>query len=107
MVYSYPAELFGIINTYTDVICIRPFLGTTVAYITTEDNYDNLFKPLKFTYYWTDTTLSITAANLRLYTIADTADEASVVDTAATFTCVTSSRTCDTTYTPTLTNGKG
>ncbi|CAD8209158.1 unnamed protein product [Paramecium octaurelia] len=109
MVYSYAPEQFGIIKAYTDVVCIRPFLGSTVAYVSKEDNYDNLFVSLKFTYYWSDTTLTIDQTQLRLYSISD--DTQTITDTLVSFTCTLASRICTHTgtYTPSTlpSNGKG
>ncbi|CAK67096.1 unnamed protein product (macronuclear) [Paramecium tetraurelia] len=109
MVYSYAPEQFGIIKAYTDVFCIRPFLGSTVAYSPTENNYDNLFASLKFTYYWSDTTLTITDSQVKLFKISD--DTQTIVDTGVVFTCVPASRTCTNTGTyspsPVPSDGKG
>jgi hypothetical protein len=60
MIYSFAPEQFGITKQYTDVMCVRPFLGSSVTYAVGENNYDNLFGPLIFTYYWSDTSLTIT-----------------------------------------------
>lgn len=67
MVYSFPPEIFGIRNAYSDVICLRPILSTTPAYDTGENTFDTGFKPLKITWSWTDTSMTVVAANLKLF----------------------------------------
>ncbi|CAD8119884.1 unnamed protein product [Paramecium sonneborni] len=94
MVYSYAPEQFGITKAYSDVVSIRPFLGNTVAYVDTQDNYDNLFYPLKFIYYWSDTSITIVQANLKLFAITNDADPTIYTDTGATFTCDSAARIC-------------
>ena len=59
MVYSFPPEQFGIRNAYSDVICLRPILSTAPTYANGENNYDTLFTPLKITWYWTDSSLTV------------------------------------------------
>ncbi|CAK92323.1 unnamed protein product (macronuclear) [Paramecium tetraurelia] len=93
MVYSYPPEQFGIINTYTDVFCIRPFQGSTVTYIESENNYDSSFSQIKFTYYWLEGTYSsIDETKVKLFQITD--DTSTITDTLVVFTCNQSQRIC-------------
>lgn len=68
MVYSFPPEIFGIRNAYSDVICLRPVVGASPTYVAGENTFDTLFKPLKITWSWTDTSLTVVAANLKLFT---------------------------------------
>ncbi|CAD8182653.1 unnamed protein product [Paramecium octaurelia] len=93
MVYSYPPEQFGIIKTYSDVICIRPFQGSSVTYVDSNDNYDNTFSQIRFTYYWQEGTYaSIDQTKVKLFLISD--DTQTITDTLLVFTCNQSQRTC-------------
>ncbi|CAD8201288.1 unnamed protein product [Paramecium pentaurelia] len=110
MVYSYAPEQFGIIRAYSDIVCIRPFLGNSVTYVDTENNYDNAFSQIKFTYYWSDTTQTINdQTKVKLFKISD--DTQTITDTLATFNCVAATRTCTISAnyspSPTPTDGKG
>ena len=67
MVYSFPPEIFGIRNAYSDVICLRPTIVNPPVYTVDENTFDTLFKPLIITWSWTDTSLTVVAANLKLY----------------------------------------
>lgn len=67
MVYSFPPEMFGIRNAYSDVICLRPTIINPPVYSASENNFDILFKPITITWSWTDTSLTVVAANLKLF----------------------------------------
>ena len=59
--------MFGIKNALSDVICLRPIVGSSPVYNAAENTFDTGFKPLTITWSWTDTSLTVVAANLKLY----------------------------------------
>lgn len=67
MLYSFPPEMFGIRNAYSDVICLRPVTGNSLVYNSSENKFDIDFKPLIITWSWTDPSLTVVAANLKLF----------------------------------------
>ncbi|CAD8156251.1 unnamed protein product [Paramecium pentaurelia] len=95
MVYSFPPEIFGIRNAYSDVICLRPIVGSSPVYDANENTFDTGFKPLTFTWSWTDPSLTVVAANLKLFKfpIGD-ALETGITQETATFTCYMSAKYC-------------
>ncbi|CAD8163849.1 unnamed protein product [Paramecium octaurelia] len=96
MVYSFPPEMFGIRNAYSDVICLRPMIGNPPVYNTGENTFDTGFKPLIITWTWTDPLLTVVAANLKLFKFPfNNALESGIAqETGVTFTCNMAAKYC-------------
>ncbi|CAK82381.1 unnamed protein product (macronuclear) [Paramecium tetraurelia] len=96
MVYSFPPEIFGIRNAYSDVVCLRPMIGNPPVYAAAQNTFDTGFKPLTITWSWTDTSMSVVAANLKLYKFpVNTALETDILQEAGvTFTCNLGAKYC-------------
>ncbi|CAD8073782.1 unnamed protein product [Paramecium primaurelia] len=96
MVYSFPPEMFGIKNALSDVICLRPIVGSSPVYNAAENTFDTGFKPLTITWSWTDTSLTVVAANLKLYKfpINNALESGITQEAGVTFTCNLGGKYC-------------